>query len=308
MNRRHRRRGSGAGAASVARTYLCAPRLDIDGRVRPSILIAALSFSVSLLVGCGGGGDGSGGAEATTSTTASTTASSMSDGCDRGLVRCGGACLDIASNDANCGACGSACAAEEVCAHRACNPQEIYCSDAGGFGIVCGGQCVLQHESLDHCGGCDQPCPATSYCSKDNGGTCKPWQGSGTSCASPIVLNDTGNFDVDFWFFEGATPMALSCGAPEPRPTVTFRWTSDTTKGGFKFRIDGALTDDLVIEAFSGAPCGPTTSLGCNNNASATKLTPQLQMAVETGKTYFIVVGSMAASPPPGRFTLHLDD
>jgi hypothetical protein len=31
-------------------------------------------------------------------------------------------------------------------------------------------------------------------------------------------------------------------------------------------------------------------------------------MAVESGKTYFLVVGSKSATPPAGRFTLHIDD
>ena len=50
------------------------------------------------------------------------------------------------------------------------------------------------------------------------------------------------------------------------------------------------------------------TPLGCTNDETATKLTPELQVGVETGKTYFIVVGSFAATAPAGRFTLHLDD
>lgn len=31
-------------------------------------------------------------------------------------------------------------------------------------------------------------------------------------------------------------------------------------------------------------------------------------MAVENGKTYFLVVGSKSAARPAGRFTLHIDD
>jgi hypothetical protein len=249
--------------------------------------------------GAGAGGTGAGSATASTG---------GGDGCERGLVRCGEACHDLANEDGHCGACGDACGAGEVCLYRTCLPADMYCSDTGFAGTLCGEQCVLTSESLDHCGGCDSPCAAESYCSEANGGMCKPWQGDGTSCASPIVLAETGNFTVDFWFVAGSEALTLSCGALDPRPTVTFRWTSDTTDDAFKFKVYGNASDDVVLEVFSGAPCGPSTSLGCNNDETATKLTPELEMAVEAGKTYFIVVGSMAETPPPGRFALHVDD
>jgi hypothetical protein len=176
----------------------------------------------------------------------------------------------------------------------------------GGSGAVCDGQCVLPSQNLDHCGACGNACDATSYCSKS--GTCTSWQGDGTSCASPIVLAEIGNFSMEFWFPADAAKTTLSCGALDPRPSVAFRWTSDKTKSDYKFKSYGSPTNDLVIEAFSAAPCGPSTSLGCNDDETATKLTPELQMAVESGKTYFLMVGSKSATPPAGRFTLHIDD
>ncbi|APR81164.1 Tryptophan synthase alpha chain [Minicystis rosea] len=264
-------------------------------------------------MGCGGSGTGgtggSGGSASDSASSASSSTSSSSSsgggGCARGLVRCGDTCVDIAANDANCGACGQACDAGTLCVHRTCVKGDLYCTDAGGIGTSCDGQCLLTNESLDHCGGCGTACDATSTCTK---GTCTAWQGDGTSCASPIVLETAGNFSTDFWFVDGGAPLVLSCGALDPRPTVTFRWTSDKTKPSFKFRVDGNPADDLVIEAFSGAPCGPSTSLGCNNDESSTKLTPELELAVESGKTYYIVVGSFAAQAPSGRFSLHIDD
>jgi hypothetical protein len=268
-------------------------------------------LAVTLLVACGGAGEGTGGSDTTSTTTASATGTGgttvTGNGCDRGLVRCGQACVDIEASDANCGACGSACGPSTVCVYRACHPNSIYCSDAGGsLDAVCDGQCVLPLENVDHCGACGKACDAASYCSEN--GACKPWQGDGTSCASPIVLAETGNFSMEFWFPAGAAQLKLTCGALDPRPTVAFRWTSPQTKSGYKFKVFGAPTDDLVIEAFSAAPCDAATSLGCNDDETPTKLTPELQMAVEIGKTYFLVVGSKSATPPAGRFTLHIDD
>jgi len=44
--------------------------------------------------------------------------------------------------------------------------------------------------------------------------------------------------------------------------------------------------------------------VGCNDDETATQLTPEFQAAVESGKTYFIVVSSKSPEPPAGRFTL----
>lgn len=294
-------------------------------RMRTSITL--LLLSAASLLGCGGSSDsGAGGGSSTASTgtadgsstastgtgngssTASTGTGTSGDGCDRGLVRCGETCRDIENDDANCGACGNACAAGVSCFYRTCQSQGTYCTGAGTSGTLCGAQCVLPSLSLDHCGACDKSCGAESYCSEDDGGTCKPWQGHGTSCDSPIVLLDSGNFSADFWFVDGGAPLLLSCGSPEPRPTVTFLWRPSKSDDGQKFKVYGASTDDLAIEVFSAAPCTAATSLGCNNDETATKLTPELQIPVEMGKPYLIVVGSVAAKAPSGRFTLHIDD
>lgn len=42
------------------------------------------------------------------------------DGCDTGLTDCDGVCVDIASDEANCGACDSPCGAEQACLAETC--------------------------------------------------------------------------------------------------------------------------------------------------------------------------------------------
>lgn len=289
--------------------------------MRPVRLAARLVTAIPLLAACGGsdagsaGSGGSGaattsgtttGATGSTGSTGSTTSATSSDGCERGLVRCGDACVDLQADTSHCGACGVACAQDDICTNRVCKVRGTYCADAGGLGAVCGGLCVLTDQSLDHCGGCGVACDATSYCSEDRG--CTPWQGDGSSCASPIVLAETGNFSVEFWFPANAALATASCGALGPRPSVTFRWTAEDDDDGFRFEVLGAPTEDLVLEVFSAAPCGPATSLGCNDDESGTKHTPELEVPVAAGKTYFIVVTSKAETAPAGRFTLHLDD
>lgn len=69
-----------------------------------------------------------------------------SDGCE----------VDTSSNAKNCGACGKACKAGEVCAVGKCDdkcPANL---------STCGSSCVDTAISVDHCGGCNKPCAAPS--------------------------------------------------------------------------------------------------------------------------------------------------
>ncbi|HUB06982.1 MAG TPA: hypothetical protein VMB50_08275 [Myxococcales bacterium] len=101
---------------------------------------------------------------------------------------CGTACLDtteLNGDPHNCGACGTVCPPDLVCAGGACT-QEPPCSlsseghaclvDAGIGGLCCGGQCVdATNDPLD-CGQCGVHCPLAGGCSS---GACTP-----TACQS----------------------------------------------------------------------------------------------------------------------------
>lgn len=72
--------------------------------------------------------------------------------CDRGLVRCGDACTDVASDPRHCGACEQACGAGCVCAAGACVtvcPAGLTRCDGGSCGV-----CVDLRTDPDHCGAC----------------------------------------------------------------------------------------------------------------------------------------------------------
>jgi hypothetical protein len=76
--------------------------------------------------------------------------SGASSGCTQGLSACGTSCVNLASDIANCGECGSACGAGQVCVDGACT-----CSD----GLVyCDGSCVDVQSNGSHCGGCNVAC------------------------------------------------------------------------------------------------------------------------------------------------------
>lgn len=78
--------------------------------------------------------------------------------CDSGLTECDGSCVDLETDEANCGQCGDPCTGDELCAGGVC---EVTC---GVDLLVCGDSCVDVQSSMDHCGACDRPCTAGTVC------------------------------------------------------------------------------------------------------------------------------------------------
>ncbi len=86
---------------------------------------------------------------------------------------CGDRCADVATDVANCGSCGNACAAGQVCSGgscaASCGSPYTSCVDAG--------YCADTLIDPSNCGGCGVVCPPTApLCS---GGSCS------ASCAAP---------------------------------------------------------------------------------------------------------------------------
>jgi len=76
--------------------------------------------------------------------------------CRAGTNRCGTGCADYASDRRNCGGCGQACAAGQVCTSSACVCQ------AGS--TSCDGRCVTTETDPTACGGCGIACAAGQVC------------------------------------------------------------------------------------------------------------------------------------------------
>jgi hypothetical protein len=122
-------------------------------------------------VACGGGGDSSsdvsGDSEAETEADANP--------CRTGETLCGGECVDLTNDLDNCGVCGTACAAGEVCSAGDC---AVSC---GGGLTECDGICRDLETDLNNCGVCGTACAAGEVCSA---GDCAVSCGSGlTDCS-----------------------------------------------------------------------------------------------------------------------------
>jgi hypothetical protein len=73
-------------------------------------------------------------------------------------MSCNGSCLEIQSDPANCGSCGNACPANQVCSKGACGA-----GCAAGL-TKCGAACVDITGSQVNCGSCGNACPADQSC------------------------------------------------------------------------------------------------------------------------------------------------
>jgi hypothetical protein len=271
----------------------------------------AVFLGIAIAAGCSSGGgaeassSGSSGSSGSSTPTGGATASSENpaSGSCNGLVPCGGDCVALDEDNRHCGACGNACPSGQVCVAGACKAGT--CEES--FRNACGPECVRLTENPAHCGACGKACGAGTVCHKS---ACVNVFGSGASCADPIVMPGGGeNVNVSFTFAGATETQLLSCGEPTARPRRVFRFTANKTKDDAKFEIRGGLSsNDLVIEAFSDAPCEKAQSIGCNDDSGkAGELRPVVEVSIQSGKTYFIVVSSKGP-PPAGRFYLRFDD
>jgi hypothetical protein len=73
--------------------------------------------------------------------------------CPTGQLRCGADCIDPLTDTRNCGGCGNACGASEVCSGGVC------AGDCTPPLTLCGSLCVDLASSADNCGTCGNACP-----------------------------------------------------------------------------------------------------------------------------------------------------
>jgi hypothetical protein len=83
---------------------------------------------------------------------------------------CDGGCLDIASDPANCGACGSPCSRGNSCIEGVCGSPNC----PAGMS-ECDGVCVDLDTHIAHCGQCNRGCTLTHKCINGSCECAAPW-------------------------------------------------------------------------------------------------------------------------------------
>lgn len=111
---------------------------------------------------------------------------------------CGSACVDVSTDPRNCGACGVACAAGQVCDLGRC---VMACE---GTRNACDGSCVNLATNAAHCGACRRACRNDQRCIAG-------------ACQCPVGLVDCGGFCSDT---RSDTNHCGACGNACPRPRV----------------------------------------------------------------------------------------
>ncbi len=100
--------------------------------------------------------------------------------CGPGTTLCGGTCIDVQGDRANCGACGAACTAGRVCSGGTC---QLSCQT----GLTnCVGVCVNTQSDVANCGACGMVCPSGRICSN---GTCQLTCQTGLTNCSGVCTN-----------------------------------------------------------------------------------------------------------------------
>jgi len=159
---------------------------------------AVLALGAAFSTGCGGdnGNTQDAGNDVTT------------NACGNGSTLCGGTCVSTQNDNANCGACGTACTSGQVCSQGKC------AASCGGGTKLCGSTCADTKNDPQNCGGCGTKCGAGEVCSNGAcGSTCSSGQtfcggdggspycantktdnancgGCGTTCGAGQVCND----------------------------------------------------------------------------------------------------------------------
>lgn len=191
------------------------------------------------------------GATGTTGTTATTGGAAA---CVAGQMMCAAGCTDVASDAANCGACGVPCAAPQVCSQGSC---QASCS--GGL-TQCGQDCADTNTSAAHCGGCNMPCAAGQTCA---GGVCGCAAGQ-SDCSGVCVdtLSDPANCGSCGNSCNGQACTAGQCASGT---TGGLGGTSGTTTTG-----SGGATTTATTTGSGGSAAVSSTGGATSAGASST--------------------------------------
>jgi hypothetical protein len=112
-------------------------------------------------------------------------------------VTCGDTrCHYLINDPANCGACGNACAADQVCSRGAC------ASTCAADTVACSGACVDLMTDVDHCGACGNICTSANGSPACVNGACTVaacdagFYANGTTCQACAAACSAGQYQT----------------------------------------------------------------------------------------------------------------
>lgn len=81
-----------------------------------------------------------------------------------GTAYCNGACIDVASDENNCGECDQKCGGGLTCCGGHCVDTTYSTSSCGACGSLCNGLCCAGQCQTNACGSCDTICSGSNSC------------------------------------------------------------------------------------------------------------------------------------------------
>jgi len=200
--------------------------------------------------------------------------------CGTGSTQCGDTCTVVARDSQNCGACGKACAATELCSAGTCVPAAGGCT----MGTTkCGTECVDTKTDDRNCGMCGTKCGANKVCMAgacaDNcamgttkcGNSCVDQQTDRTNCGGCGTTCKDGEICSAGKCAISCQQGLTKCSAPVADGGVADAAADASSDGG---SLSGDYCANLQSDTANCGTCGKVCSAAETCVAGTCKLSP----------------------------------